>query len=85
MVNVIDGEQGKKRPDGGSLAGRIWLSFLAVLATLIAGEPNSIPERTGRPTFADLLDKVGDTIGRRFCWLEAKLGLRPKNWPPGPS
>ena len=81
-MSSVNGEKRKKQPD---LANRMWLGFLAVLPTLMAGELNPRPEHSAQAGLADLLDKVGDVIGRGFCWLEAKFGLRPKNWPPTPN
>jgi hypothetical protein len=28
------------------------------------------------------LDELGNKIGRAYLWLERKLGLKPKDWPP---
>lgn len=78
-------ERRKKEPDGDRLASRVWLGFLAMLPALMAGDLNPLPEHPGQPGLGDLLDKVGDIMGRAFCWLETKLGLQPKNWPPTPN
>jgi hypothetical protein len=84
-MSARDGEQ-RKELDRSGLAGRIWRALPAVLFALMDGEVNpSPPPVPGQLGLADGLDKLGDVIGRGFCWLETKLGLRPKNWPTGPT
>jgi hypothetical protein len=62
------------------LGQRVWLAVLTLVPAAIAEEvtPAGPP---GQPTLADLLDRIGDEIGRAFLWLERSLGLRPRDWP----
>ena len=72
-----------------SILGRIWLGLLILLTLTSGREPRqpvffadaAVPASPGEPTLADLLDKIATVVGRAWRWMEAKLGLRPKEWP----
>jgi len=72
-----------------NIPGRIWLGLL-ILFTLMSGREPRQPvffadaaeaASPGPPTVTDLLDKIAIIAGRAWGWMEAKLGLRPKEWP----
>jgi hypothetical protein len=72
-----------------SIPRRIWLGLL-ILLTLLQGRTQDQPvffidanesALPGQPTVTNLLDKIATIVGRSWCWMEAKLGLRPKDWP----
>jgi hypothetical protein len=81
-MSSTNGEKRKKDLDRDRLADRVWLGLLGVVPALMTEELNPPPAYPMQPCLGDLLDKTGDVVGRAFCRLETKLGLRPKNWPP---
>ena len=69
-------------------SGRIGAGFLLAVNALLgwAGHGTDsgvliepLPDGPRAFSFATLLDKIGDVVGRGYSWLEAKLGFTPKN------